>query len=180
MKTLINLHTMKTKLMITALCIFAGMQVYAQSIFDKFEDNDEVTTVVVSQKMFEMLSKIDSNDSEAKEFMEIAKNLNGLRIFTTENKAVAQKMKSDMQSYLKTASLAELMRVKDKGSNVKFFVKQGRDADHVSELLMFIEDGADSKSNTVLMTLTGDIDLRKIGTLTKNMNLPAELNDVKK
>lgn len=33
------------------------------------------------------------------------------------------------------------------------------------------------KLETVLLSLTGDIDLNKIGSLTKKMNLPEELNE---
>ncbi|MFJ1330430.1 DUF4252 domain-containing protein [Capnocytophaga canimorsus] len=169
---------MKTKFIFLVSALFGYFSTQAQSVFDKFEDNSEVTTVVVSQKMFQMLSKIDSKDPEAKEFMDVANKLTGLKIFTTSNKSVGQKMSDEVKKYLSTASLSELMRVKDKGSNVKFYVKQGRDADHVSELLMFIVDSSDSQ--TVLLTLTGDIDLNKIGALTGNMNLPEEFKSIKK
>ncbi|MDO5608658.1 MAG: DUF4252 domain-containing protein [Capnocytophaga sp.] len=169
---------MKAKCILLTLALLAVMQLSAQSVFDKFEDNNEVTTVVVSQKMFEMLSKIDSSDPEAKEFMEIAKKLTGLKIFTTKSSNVAQTMRSEVDGYLKKSSLSELMRVKDSGNNVRFYVREGKNADHVSELLMFAEKAGNDE--TVLMTLTGDIDLNKIGTLTKNMNLPDEVKSVSK
>jgi hypothetical protein len=38
----------------------------------------------------------------------------------------------------------------------------------------------DRQIETVLLTLTGDIDLTKIGSLTKKMNLPEELNQADK
>ena len=31
----------------------------------------------------------------------------------------------------------------------------------------------------VILSLTGDIDLSKLGVLTKNMNLPQEIKDIK-
>ena len=92
-------------------------------------------------------------------------------------------MQVTMEKYLKSSSLQELMRVKDKDANVKFYIKSGKDEDHVSELLMFvtgIKNGNveinDRKFETVLLSLTGDIDLNKIGSLTQKMNLPSELN----
>ena len=92
-------------------------------------------------------------------------------------------MQITMEKYLKSSSLQELMRVKDKDANVKFYIKSGKDEDHVSELLMFvtgIKNGNveinDRKFETVLLSLTGDIDLNKIGSLTQKMNLPSELN----
>ncbi|MGB5318521.1 MAG: DUF4252 domain-containing protein, partial [Eudoraea sp.] len=57
----------------------------------------------------------------------------------------------------------------------------------VSELLMFVTgvnrddiEIDDRNIETVLLTLTGDIDLTKIGSLTKKMNLPEELNKAEK
>lgn len=164
--------------LMTLVGIYTG---FSQSLFDKFEDDDSVTTVVVSQKMFQMFSKIQTDDKEANEFMDIAKKLSGLKVFTTSNKSTAKAMKQDVDNYLKKSSLQELMRVKDKKANIKFYVREGKNEDSVSELLMFIDgisQASQGKAETVLLTLTGDIDLNKIGLLTKKMNLPTELEEV--
>jgi calcineurin-like phosphoesterase family protein len=179
---------MKKYIAIIALALlpFAGT---SQSIFDKFEDMDEVSSVIVNKNMFDLLVKMDVNvdEPEAREAMEIAKSLSGLKVFVTENKGISADMKSTVERYLKNASLEELMRVKDKDANVKFYIRKGKDDDHVSELLMFVTginnvdvEINDRKIETVLLTLTGDIDLTKIGALTKKMNLPKELNQIEK
>jgi hypothetical protein len=177
------------KLVAIALLLMTPLLGSAQSIFDKYEDMDEVSSVIVNKNMFDLLIKmdVDVDDPEAKEFMEIAKSLSGVKVFITEDKGVSADMKSTVDRYLKSASLEELMRVKDKDANVKFYVRNGKDADHVSELLMFVTgiknmdmEVNDRKIETVLLTLTGDIDLTKIGSLTKKMNLPSELNKVEK
>jgi succinyl-CoA synthetase beta subunit len=79
-------------------------------------------------------------------------------------------MKDMATKYIKSSKLTELMRVKDKGANVKIYVKQGRDEDHVEELLMFVSDKEDEQ--TIVMSLRGDIDLNKVALLTEKMNLP--------
>ncbi|MBC2839462.1 DUF4252 domain-containing protein [Robiginitalea sp. SC105] len=177
------------KYAIIALMLIAPLAASAQSIFDKYEEMDEVSSVIVNKNMFELLIKmdVDVDDPEAKEFMEIAKSLNGVKVFVTEDKGVSADMKSTVDRYLKSASLSELMRVKDKDANVKFYIRQGKDSDHVSELLMFVTgiknmdlEMNDRKVETVLLTLTGDIDLTKIGALTRKMNLPEELNKAEK
>ncbi|WP_445382459.1 DUF4252 domain-containing protein [Robiginitalea sp. IMCC43444] len=177
------------KLVAIALLLMTPLLGSAQSIFDKYEDMDEVSSVIVNKNMFDLLIKmdVDVDDPEAKEFMEIAKSLSGVKVFITEDKGVSADMKSTVDRYLKSASLEELMRVKDKDANVKFYVRNGKDADHVSELLMFVTgiknmdmEVNDRKIETVLLTLTGDIDLTKIGSLTKKMNLPSELNKAEK
>ncbi|MGB5667331.1 MAG: DUF4252 domain-containing protein [Maribacter sp.] len=158
---------------------------FSQSVFDKFEDLDNVSAVVVNQSMFRLLSNIDVevDDPEAQDFMDIAKSLNNLKVFITEDKSISADMMKTMDQYLKSAKLEELMRVKDKDANVKFYIKNGKDENHVSELLMLVTgmknvdvDVNGRKFETVLLSLTGDIDLRKIGSLTKKMNLPEELN----
>jgi hypothetical protein len=137
--------------------------------------------VVVNENMFKMLSRVeaDIDDPEAKDFMDIAKSLKDLRVFATESSSIAAQMRSAVDSYLMSGSLEELMRVKDKDANIKFYIKQGRDEDHVSELLMFVSGIKDAKIETngrkietVLLSLTGDIDLNKINSLTRKMNLP--------
>ncbi|WP_297693568.1 DUF4252 domain-containing protein [uncultured Eudoraea sp.] len=179
---------MKKYILIVAMAVLP-LSGFSQSIFDKFEDSDEVSSVIVNKNMFNLLVKmdVDVDDPEAQDFMNIAKSLSGLKVFITEDKAVSADMQATVDKYLKSSSLEELMRVKDKDTNVKFYVKNGKDEDHVSELLMFVTgiDNVDVEINdrkieTVLLTLTGDIDLTKIGSLTKKMNLPQELNKAEK
>ena len=97
----------------------------SQSLFDKYEEEDAVTSVVVNQSMFNLLAKLDVevNDPEAKDFVDIATSLKSLKVFTTEDKAIGADMKNNVDKYLKTASLTELMRIKDKDANVKFYIK---------------------------------------------------------
>ena len=177
------------KLLLIAVMAVLPLTGFSQSIFDKFEDLDEVTSVVINKNMFNLLVKmdVDVDDPEAREFMDIAQSLSGLKVFVTEDSAISADMKSTVDKYLRSNSLEELMRVKDKDANVKFYVKNGKDEDHVSELLMFVTGMSnvdveinDRKIETVLLTLTGDIDLTKIGSLTKKMDLPEELNKAEK
>ncbi len=113
--------------------------------------------------------------------MDIAQSLKNLKVFITEDKGISEDMKGSVNKYLKSSSMEELMRVKDKDANVKFYIKTGKDEDHVEELLMFVTGISEIEANgrkveTVLLSLTGDIDLNKINSLTKKMNLPEELN----
>lgn len=141
---------------------------YAQnSIFDKFEDMDDVTSVIVNKEAFKMLSKFKGSSPEAKEYAEMVQNLESLKVFTTESSIIANQMGEVVSKYLKTTKLVELMRVKDKDANVKIYVRQGKDENHVSELLMFVSD-LKNKANqqAVILSLTGEIDLNKISEIT--------------
>lgn len=175
------------KLVVIAVLALMPIVSFGQSIFDKYEDQEGVTSVIVNQKMFSMLAgiNIDLDDPEAQQFLEMAKKITGLKVFTTGDEAVSKDMNATVASYLKGSSLQELMRIKDGDQTVKFYVKEGKDENHVKELLMFINGlkevtkGADIEINgkkreieTVLLSLTGDIDLRQISKLTSNMNVP--------
>lgn len=158
---------------------------FSQSIFDKYEDMDNVGSVIVNKGMIDLVSKIGnlSDDAEAREFMEVAQGLQGVKVFMTEDTNVSADMSATVKKYLKSSKMEELMRVKDKDVNVKFYIREGAKKDHVSELLMFVS-GLDNvemgksgrKLETVLVSLTGDIDLNKIGSITNKMDLPKELN----
>tara|TARA_R110002126_G_scaffold275128_2_gene420495 strand:- start:1095 stop:1637 length:543 start_codon:yes stop_codon:yes gene_type:complete len=158
---------------------------FSQSVFDKYEDMDNVGSVIVNKGMIDLVSKLGgmSDDAEAKEFMDVASGLKNIKVFMTEDASVSADMSATVKKYLKSSKLEELMRVKDKDVNVKFYVRDGAKKDHVTELLMFVS-GLDNveigdhgrKLETVLVSLTGDIDLNKIGSITNKMNLPKDLN----
>ena len=175
------------KIVLLLAVTFLTVTSYAQSIFDEFEDMDGVASVVVNQNMFKLLAKIDmeTDDPESQEFLNMVENLTSLKVLTTEDGAISSKMKAEVDRYLKKSNLQELMRVKDGDQNVKFYIREGKNEDHVSELLMFITglkevtENADITVNgkkrtveTVLLTLTGDIDLKQISKLTNQMDIP--------
>ncbi len=151
--------------------------IYSQDIFDKYEDNDEVTFVAMQPKMFQMLGKmsVSSDDPEAKDFFELVNSITSFRVITTASSSISNDIDRWVSKRLNGSAYEELMRVRDGDSNVKFYVKEGKDDDHVKELLMLKDKNIEiegRKMETVLLSLTGDIDLRKIGKLTDKMNLP--------
>ena len=158
---------------------------FSQSIFDKYEDMDNVGSVILNKGMIDLVSKLGeiSNDKEAKDFIEAASGLDRVKVFMTQDAAISADMSKTVKKYLKSSKLEELMRIKDNDVNVKFYIKEGAQEDHVAELLMFVS-GLDNvamgpkhrKLETVLVSLTGDIDLNKIGAITKTMNLPQDLS----
>lgn len=159
---------MKNLFLLIALAVFPLTHYAQNSIFDKFEDMDDVTTVVVTKEAFKMLGKFKGSSPEAKEYVEMVQNLESLKVFTTEIPEIANQMNQVVSKYLKSTKLTELMRVKDKDANVKIYVRQGKDEDHVSELLMFVNNLKNSANQeAVILSLTGTIDLNKISEITE-------------
>ncbi len=167
-----NRKVMKKVLIIIAITLVSYTNYAQTSVFDKFEDMEEVATIVVSKSAFRMLGKFSADSDEVK----MLANLESLKVFTTEDPIVIKKMKATIKAYLKSSKLTELMRVKDKGSNIKIYVREGKDEDHVKELLMFVNGiskvAGDKNINingmmpeAVILSLTGNIDLNKISSL---------------
>ncbi len=161
------------KHIITFAIILATNTFFGQSIFDKFDGQDNVTSIIVNNKMFDLMSKIkvEGSDKETQQYMNLLKKLDNLKVFMTNSNKVAADMKASSDSFLKTSKLDELMRVTDNGRNVKIFVKAGASDSQIKELFMFIE-GSGKENQTVIMSLTGDFDLNELSSLTNKMHLP--------
>jgi hypothetical protein len=167
------------------LVALASQVTFGQSVFDKYEDQRDVNSLVVTKNMFRLMSKIDlsSNDPEAKNYLKMVENLENIRILRTENASTAADMKKTVESYLKSSTaLSELMRVNEDGKNIRFYIKEGKNENYVSELFMFLEDPTSKDSKAVIMSITGNIDLRQISQLTSDLNVPGsdQLKDIDK
>lgn len=165
------------KLFMTIL-LMMPMVFFAQGPFDKFDGQDDVTSVIVNKKMFQMMGNVKNKESQ--QYLNLIKKLDNLKVFTTSSTRVTSEMKAAADKHIKSAGLEELMRVNDKGQNIRIMVKSGSGETIVKELLMFIE-GAGKDNETVLMSLTGEFDLNEISMLTEKMNLPGgeQLNKAK-
>lgn len=165
---------MKKIAIIIALAL-APIISWGQNAFDSFENEKDVTAVVFTKNMFKLLSKMDlnSSDPEAQSYLNLVNNLDYIKIFITESPTVSKKMDAAVEKYLSTSkNLEELMRVKDKGQNIKFYSKEGKDENFVSELLMHLDGMVDGKQTTVIMSITGNIDLKQISKLTADLKVP--------
>ena len=166
---------------IALLLVVLPTFLFAQTSFDKFEGKEGVSSVNVSKKMFEMMSKVkvDPKDKEMQQYMNLLKKLDNLKVFTTSNTKISSDMKATVNSYLKSNPLEELMRVNGDGKNVKIYVKSGANENIVRELLMFIEGSNMKDAGTVVLSLTGNFSLDEISMLTEKMSLPGG-DDLKK
>jgi hypothetical protein len=163
------------KKIVLLLLVFLPSFLFAQSSFDKFEDKDDVNSVIVNKKMFELMSKVkvDTKDKEMQQYLTLLKKLDNLKVFTTNSTKLSSEMKSSVSSYLKSNPLEELMRVNSDGKNVKIFIKSAGSSSIVKELLLFME-GDLKDTPTVILSLTGEFNLDELSSLTERMNLPGK------
>ena len=161
---------MKKIILLIALTV-TSMVTNAQSFFDSLEDMDGVDMVVVNQDMFELLSKFGPDkmkDNEAMQIFTMIKDLKNLKVFSTDDAIIADKMETMANSAIKKYNLTELMRIKEDDSRVKIYVKSTKNKEYVSEVLMFIK-GIDKQtkgiSKSMIVSLTGNIDINKLSAL---------------
>ena len=164
---------MSRKVILIIALVLVSNTIFAQSVFDKFDNQDDITTIIVNKKMFQMMGsvKMDTKNKEEQQYLNLIKKLDNLKVFTTNSTRVTADMKATSEKYMKSSGLEELMRVNDNGKNIKISVRSGAKDSQIKELLMFME-GSSKGNETVLMSLTGDFDLNEISVLTDKMRIP--------
>lgn len=159
-----------TKFIVTLVLALVPSLFFAQSAFDKFEGRDDITSVSVNKKTFEMLGdiKVDAKESKGKDpkdlskYLGMADKIENLKVLTTSSVKATAELKSTFESYRKKENLEQLMKVNDGGKNVQIYVKSGKTASQAKEFLIFVEGGDKIGDETVLVSLVGDIDLKDI------------------
>ncbi|SEJ30731.1 protein of unknown function [Myroides marinus] len=155
---------------------------FAQDEFSSFEKNKQVNSVIVNQKMFEMMAnvKVEPTNEEEKAYVNLIKKLTSLKVFNTTSSAVKGEMKAAVAKHISSASLKEISSNKDSEANVTIYVDQNGSSTNINKLLMFNESNIDGKEN-IVMIITGQFSIKEISALTKKMNLPLgnTLNKIK-
>jgi len=142
--------------------------------FDKYENMKDVDAVIITSKMFKLLTKIDLNadDPETQAYIDLIENLQEMRVFSSTQENVRKQMSSDVSAYVKKGGLEELMRVTEDGKTVKFYYKPGKNDDYVSQLFMFMEGREKSKPVSVILNISGEINLTQVSKLANDFKIP--------
>ena len=130
----------------TSLC-------FAQDrLFEKYADMDNVTSVFISKKMFEMMPNIESGGLD---LMNLKGKINNLQILTSEKREIRDQMRKEFSGLI-GKSHEELMRVKDNNTKATFYIEQK--GDQINEMIML----ADTDSDYVVIRITGKFTLQDI------------------
>ncbi|MFT4533924.1 MAG: hypothetical protein ACJA1A_003867 [Saprospiraceae bacterium] len=159
---------MKNLIYAFVLTVFSS-SAFAQGIIEReysqYLDQDDVTHVYVSGKMFDFASTIANgiDDAEVKELSEFASKIESFSLIKVPNKDVAQKeYKKGMKSI--SGKYDELMRVRDDGTKFAIFVDEENDI--VYEIVgLGVVDG-----EFMALSLVGEMDLNKIAEFVGKMD----------
>ncbi len=163
------------KIIITILFFVITSPLFSQSVFDQFEGLDNVSSININKKMFELMSKVklDTSNKENQQYMNLIKTIDQLKVYQTQNSRIGIQMGLTADKYAKTAGLEELMVSNDGGKKVRILAKQGSVETQLKELLLFIEGGKNEE--TVLMSVIGNFDLSAMPALIDKMNIPGSI-----
>ena len=162
---------MKKLIMIT-LILTSGTFAFGQGAvmtkyFDKFSSNEDFTKVSISSKMFSLFTELEVNTDEEKEFLEAVSKLKGMKAVYGEDvdESESEKLYSNAIEDVDKEGYEELMTITDAEENVKISIKESDGK--ISELILV----AGGKSKFALLSLYGEIDLKKISKLASSMRI---------
>ena len=159
---------MKNLIYAFVLTVFSS-SVFAQGIIEReysqYLDQDDVTVVFVSGKMFDFASTIAKgvDDTEVQELSEFASKIESFSLIKVPNKDIAQsEFKKGMKSI--SGEYDELMRVRDDGTKFALFVDEENDVVYEIVGLGVVE------GEFMALSLVGEMDLNKIAEFVGKMD----------
>ena len=141
--------------------------------FSNYLEDENFTKVTVTSRMFSLFTDIETGDEEEKDFLEAMSKLKGLKVISGDSISDGMTKYKDALKKINGKGYEELMSVKDGSQNFEFLIKEKGDI--ISELLML----SGGKDQFHVMTLYGEIDLKKITSLASKMRIDA-LDHLKK
>jgi hypothetical protein len=133
--------------------------------FNKYAEDERFTTVFISPKLFQMVAKIAVDDPEWEQYREVIKDLGGLRILSSDSISNSMTLYQEIFKKLPSKEYEELLTVRDGEEHVRFMI---RETDQIiSELLLLVA----SPSDFTMISFMGKINLEKISSLAKSMDI---------
>ena len=157
-------------LAIILLTVCIGFSASAQNdvvtkLFNDYYDDENFTKISVSSKMFELFTNIEPGDENEEEIIEAISKLKGLKVIAADSIGNSKKLYTDAIKKISGNGYEELMEVKDAQEDMKFMIKE---KDGIIDELVMVVGG---NKSLFILSLYGEIDLKKISKLSKSMNI---------
>lgn len=159
---------MKIKnLLILFTLFFSVTAIQAQStskMFDKFSNNKDIKSIIVTKAMLSMVSGNNNNfDMNGMNIKGLTNKLDQIEIYTSENVAACKNFREEMKDIQKGKNHELLMSAKDGDQNVNFYAQKEKDI--FKELFMFV----DQPNQCVIIRLLGNFTSEDIQKITKDI-----------
>lgn len=151
---------MKTnRLFLASILLLLPLLCQAQSLFAKYSDMNNVSSVYISKAMIEMNPELYTKDVN---IGKIAKQLELVQILSTMDNGVKRELRRDIESVMQAQKYELLMKQKGIVSRMAFYVK--RKGEKVQDLIMVVDGAATLK----YIRLVGDMTLKDIQNIMKS------------
>lgn len=141
-----------------------------QKFFSKYMEDDRFSRVYISPKMMQMaggfLKNNADNDQETEDLGILIQKVKGIRILTSDEVNGPSLYKEAMSTLTKN-KYEELMDVQDKGTNLKFMVRE--EGGLVRELLML---SGDADGDFTLLSMLGTFTYEDLNLLAEKTDIP--------
>lgn len=158
------------RILTTAVLMMIMTGTFAQDaiskFFTKYQNDESFSQVTVSSKMFSLFTQMDAENAEDKEVLEAISKLKGLRILGKQDARNARELYKEAFTLIPVKDYEELMSVRDKDKDMKFYIKEGNGG-IINELLMVM--GGDTEF--MVLSLFGEIDLKQVSRIGKKMDV---------
>lgn len=159
------------KKLIFILAVVLPMAVLAQKspvdkLFEKYANQKGFTTVNISGKLLGFASQIETGDQAT---TDILSELKGIRILTVEDEELNKKLdfyvELENDGFFRNNQFEVLMEVTEEDEVVRFLAKDAGNG-KISDLILVV--GGDDNA---LISITGMIDPKNIGKITKTLDI---------
>lgn len=153
---------------VTAIMMVFSLTIQAQTsidrYFEQYQEDERFSRVSVSSRMFNLFMELEMDDPNEQEFIQTISKLTGLKVLIGKEVEEAQNLYNSVVE-LPASDMDELMTVSDNEKEIRFYITES--GGNISELLMVGYEG----QQVMIMSLTGDIDLKEIAALSKKVNI---------
>lgn len=147
------------RLFLASILLLLPLLCQAQSLFAKYSDMNNVSSVYISKAMIEMNPELYTKDVN---IGKIAKQLELVQILSTMDNGVKRELRRDIESVMQAQKYELLMKQKGIVSRMAFYVK--RKGEKVQDLIMVVDGAATLK----YIRLVGDMTLKDIQNIMKS------------
>lgn len=158
------------KVMVVAVMMVMAVAAQAQGdaiskFFTKYQNDDSFSQVTVSSKMFSLFTNMEVENKDDQEVLNAISKLKGLRILAKEQTRDSRALYKEAMGMIPVKEYEELMTVRDKDKDMKFFIKEA--GGKISELVMVMG----GNEEFMVLSLFGEIDLKQVSKIGHKMNV---------
>ena len=177
-----NNTMMKKHFLLVLLLVLPGV-LSGQSIFEKYQNNKEVTAISISSKMFQLLGSmsLSSGDPEADALIEMIKGISSFRALITGKQLISDEIDLWVKEEASEKGLDLMVSMQESDTDINIYVKEGESEGELESLLMFSKGVSnavpkaqlrENNIEAVVLLIEGKIEMSKIAKLISKMNLP--------